>query len=132
MYALLGGADPSKSRNRVIIRPPRSVPAPLVPSHGDTDAKTHREDLGAVHLSPRLRTITDVAQRHLCAGCGVCAYLSDGKIEMVDDLEHGRRPVGSAGEREGDALRGCPGVGLEHTYDWYKAAHPDGRKPEGR
>lgn len=109
--------DPRKSRKAVIIWPLQVVLAPLTPSRGDSDAKTHRQDLVTVHLSPQLRTITDVAERHLCAGCGVCAYLSDGRIEMVDDLERGRRPVVSAGQSEGDALKGCPGAGLEHTYD---------------
>ena len=46
----------------------------------------------------RVQSIRDVAERHLCAGCGVCAYLAPESIRMVDDLERGRRPI-----VEGDA-----------------------------
>lgn len=60
-------------------------------------------------------SITDVAERGLCCGCGACAAV-DARIEMVDDLEHGRRPVVTGGRDAdtSDALRVCPGVALEH------------------
>lgn len=47
--------------------------------------------------------------------------MSRGVIEMVDDLEHGRRPfvecdkVDLAADRE--ALAVCPGIQVEHTFD---------------
>ncbi|HED66460.1 MAG TPA: coenzyme F420 hydrogenase [Planctomycetes bacterium] len=58
----------------------------------------------------RVRSIRDVAEQHLCAGCGVCAYLAPDRIRMVDDLERGRRPIvdGADGE-SGDAFEACPG-----------------------
>lgn len=69
------------------------------------------------------KSIFDVVARQLCSGCGVCAYLAPQRIEMVDDLTHGRRPVEIALPHDGsrdrvpdsslrDALEACPGVGL--------------------
>jgi len=72
-------------------------------------------------LSPfgtRLADIKDVAEKQLCTGCGVCAYLSPDEIRMVDALEQGRRPWtdGHALQdpRSREALKACPGVGLAH------------------
>ncbi|MFO0829765.1 MAG: Coenzyme F420 hydrogenase/dehydrogenase, beta subunit C-terminal domain [Phycisphaerales bacterium] len=66
--------------------------------------------------------VVDVAERQMCCGCGVCAYLEPERIEMVDTLDYGRRPTlrGSAAdplgdERAGDAMLACPGVGLAHS-----------------
>lgn len=65
-----------------------------------------------------IATITDVAERQLCAGCGACAYMQPDVIRMVDDADHGRRPIvdpsaTSAGATD-DALAVCPGVSLTH------------------
>lgn len=67
----------------------------------------------------RLRTVIDVAENHLCTGCGACAFLAPTEIMMVDDLLAGRRPLaltpvqrtpaGSA------ALEACPGRALSRT-----------------
>lgn len=61
--------------------------------------------------------IRDVSERHLCTGCGVCAYLQPDSIEMVDDFDQGRRPLVSSGADTSEALGACPGVALEHDYD---------------
>ncbi|MEM7143316.1 MAG: Coenzyme F420 hydrogenase/dehydrogenase, beta subunit C-terminal domain [Actinomycetota bacterium] len=66
---------------------------------------------------PRIRSINDVAEKHLCTGCGVCAFLQPDDIAMVDDLDRGRRPIMRPGRENADtafALSACPGVGLEH------------------
>ena len=60
-----------------------------------------------------IRNIQDVAEKHLCTGCGVCAYLEPEGIQMVDDLDQGRRPVVQPGAGTGEALEACPGKGLE-------------------
>jgi coenzyme F420 hydrogenase subunit beta len=63
----------------------------------------------------RIETIEDVVAAQLCAGCGACAYASPERFEMIDCLEHGRRPrrrPGAASEDDGDALGMCPGIGL--------------------
>ncbi len=68
-------------------------------------------------LRPRIRTVFDVAAAQLCTGCGACAYVDPQAIEMVDALEHGRRPwqIGEHREpRAREALQVCPGVGLAH------------------
>lgn len=71
------------------------------------------------------KSIRDVAERHLCTGCGVCAYLAPESIRMVDDLDRGRRPVVTADDGgRGDALEACPGRHLAHGDP------PDGAIPE--
>jgi coenzyme F420 hydrogenase subunit beta len=73
------------------------------------------------HLRLRLSSIEKVSERHLCCGCGACAYVSPAQVEMVDDLERGRRPLVVLGEVDGlaevDPVRVCPGAGLEHEFD---------------
>jgi coenzyme F420 hydrogenase subunit beta len=58
-------------------------------------------------------SIEDVAERHLCAGCGVCAFLEPAAIRMVDDLDRGRRPVVQRASESGRGLQACPGLRLE-------------------
>ena len=69
-------------------------------------------------MSGRIDSIRDVAEKHLCTGCGVCAYLAPDALRMVDDLERGRRPFPLEGREAldvaGDALDACPGRGLAH------------------
>jgi len=70
-----------------------------------------------VIAGPRIRSIVDVAEKHMCTGCGVCEYLQPDDIAMVDDLDRGRRPVMRPGRENADtsfALSACPGTGLEH------------------
>ncbi|MEM9712633.1 MAG: Coenzyme F420 hydrogenase/dehydrogenase, beta subunit C-terminal domain [Actinomycetota bacterium] len=68
-----------------------------------------------------IATITDVAEQHLCTGCGVCAFVQPDDIRMVDDLDAGRRPLVRPGAETTDALGVCPGIALEHPD-----VHPDG------
>jgi coenzyme F420 hydrogenase subunit beta len=72
-------------------------------------------------LLPVINNIQDVVERQLCSGCGACAYLSPDSIEMVDTVEHGRRPRNKTravgGGRDADALRACPGIGLERATE---------------
>lgn len=66
-------------------------------------------------IGRRARSIVEVAERHLCTGCGVCAYLQPGEIEMVDTLEQGRRPLvlteinGRPADTQ-SGLQACPGA----------------------
>ncbi len=62
----------------------------------------------------KIRSIQDVAERHMCTGCGVCAYMQPSEVRMVDDLGQGRRPVVETGSDTSDALAACPGIELEH------------------
>jgi coenzyme F420 hydrogenase subunit beta len=62
----------------------------------------------------RIATITDVAERHLCTGCGVCAFVQPDDIVLVDDIDAGRRPIVVSGRSTQEALAVCPGVGLAH------------------
>lgn len=73
----------------------------------------------------QIATITDVAERHLCTGCGACAFAQPDDIVMVDDLDAGRRPVVGTGRPTDAALAVCPGIGLAHPE-----SHPDGIIPE--
>ncbi len=62
-----------------------------------------------------VRTVFDVAERGLCAGCGACAYACPGGVRMVDSLRDGRRPV-PVGDAAPDSVRMreavsiCPGL----------------------
>jgi coenzyme F420 hydrogenase subunit beta len=78
----------------------------------------------------RLPDVIAVADRHMCSGCGVCAYLAPESYEMVDTLRGGRRPLKlldttSGRERETQALSACPGRSLEHEGP-LPAAHMEG------
>jgi coenzyme F420 hydrogenase subunit beta len=68
-----------------------------------------------------IHSITDVAERQLCTGCGACAFVQPTDIRMVDDLDAGRRPlVRRTDGEEPDTTRAlavCPGVGLTHGPD---------------
>lgn len=67
----------------------------------------------------RARSIIEVAERHLCTGCGVCAYLQPDTLRMVDTVAQGRRPLalveinGRAPDTR-ESLRACPGARVEH------------------
>jgi len=64
-------------------------------------------------MAKAIRSITDVAEKHLCCGCGACAYVQPEAIRMVDDLDQGRRPLVREGASTAEALGVCPGLGLE-------------------
>ncbi len=72
-------------------------------------------------MSRRLCGIQDVVALQMCCGCGACAAVEPERFEMIDALDHGRRPrlrAGApAGNGTGDAMRVCPGVGLAHSFD---------------
>lgn len=69
----------------------------------------------------RIASVREVAERHLCSGCGACAFIDPQRIHMVDDAHAGRRPVfaNAAADAGHDpaALAVCPGIDLEHTFD---------------
>jgi len=65
----------------------------------------------------RIATIQDVAERHLCCGCGVCEFAQPDDISMVDDLQVGRRPVVREGADTALALSCCPGIELGHEVE---------------
>ena len=65
----------------------------------------------------KIRDIRDVAERHMCTGCGTCAFVQPEAVRMVDDLGQGRRPVVAEGANTADAMKACPGIKLEHDYD---------------
>jgi coenzyme F420 hydrogenase subunit beta len=74
-------------------------------------------------MSGRPESITEVAERQLCLGCGACAFVQPDDIEMVDDLDLGRRPMvakGPSGEPSTqEAMDVCPGLELERDKnDW--------------
>jgi coenzyme F420 hydrogenase subunit beta len=65
-----------------------------------------------------IASIRDVAERQLCTGCGVCAFVQPDDIRMVDDLDAGRRPMVRRTDGQdvdtSAALRACPGAQLGH------------------
>ena len=69
-------------------------------------------------MKPKYKNVEEVADRHLCMGCGACAGVFPGQIEMVETVDHARRPRCVSGDaREGElaqqALRICPGAGID-------------------
>lgn len=74
----------------------------------------------------RLNDVHDVAERHLCSGCGVCAYLAPDSVQIVDTLANGRRPlrivsIDGPGSDDGAAIAACPGRALDQAD--YPAEH---------
>lgn len=72
----------------------------------------------------RLRVIdniTDVTAKQLCCGCGACAWADPASLQMVDDKDHGRRPVlregKTAGQIDPQTMQLCPGARLTHRFD---------------
>ena len=65
--------------------------------------------------------IQEVAEAHMCCGCGACAYMSPTEIRMVDVLGQGRRPLMNSARadnpRSAEAMLACPGIALDHTSD---------------
>lgn len=59
-------------------------------------------------------SIQDVVDRHLCTGCGACAFAGPDVVQMVDTVDHGRRPVSRSGDSNGcskiNAVPICPGI----------------------
>ena len=51
----------------------------------------------------KIRSIPDVVARQMCTGCGVCAYL-DPSLDMIDVLDHGRRPVARSDQASGSEV----------------------------
>jgi len=69
----------------------------------------------------KVLNIQDVAETQLCCGCGVCAFVSPDEIEMIDDLDFGRRPrfreSPPRDTRSREAMAVCPGRSLELDFD---------------
>jgi coenzyme F420 hydrogenase subunit beta len=68
----------------------------------------------------KIKNIQDVAQFQLCTGCGMCASIEPQRFFMKDILKQGLRPFikKDAPEETGDALKSCPGIGLQHNIDY--------------
>lgn len=83
--------------------------------------KQFSEELRIFRLRLNVLNIRDVAEYQLCCGCGVCAYLAPESIEIVDTLDHGRRPVVTNGfdadHKADEAFLACPGHRLAHDFD---------------
>ena len=54
----------------------------------------------------RIETLEDVVRWRLCVGCGACAYLSNGAIDMSNDARLGHRPLWN-GQRDEAMLKEC-------------------------
>ncbi len=79
-------------------------------------------------LQLKVANIIDVAERQMCCGCGACAHAAPESLEMVDVLDHGRRPVLKPGRSVRDpgvtnAMAVCSGIHLAH------AGGPDDNRP---
>lgn len=66
-------------------------------------------------MNKQIRNVEDVAARHLCMGCGACAGLFPGHVEMVETAGHARRPRCLTDDATGGPLakamlRVCPGA----------------------
>jgi len=73
----------------------------------------------------RLQTFQDVAEQHLCTGCGACAYLAPDRYRMVDSADGFRRPLPLVRiDGRDPEISACPGASLQHDnplpadHDW--------------
>jgi coenzyme F420 hydrogenase subunit beta len=67
-----------------------------------------------------MKKITEIVARQLCCGCGACAFLAPDRIEMVESLRYGRRPVVDEEPTDpalSEAVSACPGLALRHDFD---------------
>lgn len=66
----------------------------------------------------KVSDLEQVVKYQLCCGCGVCAYLHSGQIEMIDASAFGRRPKFNKKFLDSEvflkSLEICPGAGLSH------------------
>jgi coenzyme F420 hydrogenase subunit beta len=79
-------------------------------------------------------TIRDVVERQLCVGCGACASARPDAFAMDDSIDLGRRPFAQADaaslkDVNEEALKVCPGVSLEHTFDERDPAYDPSLRP---
>lgn len=69
-------------------------------------------------IGPQVKGIQDVAEKHLCHGCGTCAFVQPDVISMVDVPDQGRRPlvlhVEGRPADTSEALACCSGLGYGH------------------
>lgn len=73
-------------------------------------------------MNQNIENVEQVAARHLCMGCGACAGLFPGHVEMVETADHARRPrcltkdalQGPVAER---MMRVCPGAETQYRRD---------------
>ena len=77
-------------------------------------------------MFPRIENVSDVAEWQLCSGCGVCAYMDPELVEMVDDVNYGRRPRSKGRQDSTIGLKACPGISLERRADEF----PEGTATE--
>lgn len=75
------------------------------------------------------KDVIEVAERHLCTGCGACAAIFPDSLAMVDTEEVARRPRlrSESSHARNDARRAlglCPGVGAVHRA-LYRKGRPD-------
>ena len=77
----------------------------------------------------KLLNIQEVSERHLCCGCGACAYAAPELIRMIDSPTQGRRPIVNRGWESltAAAMTVCPGVALEHMFDGHQMESVQGR-----
>lgn len=71
-------------------------------------------------MTRQIRKLPDLVDWRLCLGCGACAYICpERKVQLVDFINEGIRPVIAAGEPCQDAcqcLQVCPAVATDFTH----------------
>ncbi len=67
------------------------------------------------HRRLPVATISEVVQRQLCTGCGMCAAIEPQSFVMADAVDWGKRPFAISGgvAESGQALAACPGASLD-------------------
>ncbi len=73
----------------------------------------------SVRTHGAITSIQDVVNMQLCTGCGACAYVAPDTYRMAESLDYGRRPFPASDGAlpSAEALKVCPGVGLQHSPD---------------
>lgn len=68
----------------------------------------------------KIKSLKNIIESNLCVGCGLCSYITNHKIKMIDIENEGKRPDNYNNltpDEENDIVNCCPGISLNTSLD---------------